>query len=94
VLQRRKDLLSFSYGPTFTFLVMLRIEILVSYACHFSVILFSVPLFFFLSFTCPIAYPHQDRTQVLRLGEEKYIFRGKMFVFIICFKTNFSGHNT
>ena len=35
----------------------------------------------------------QVRSQVLRFGWEKYIFRGDDFCFHYMFKTNFSGHN-
>ena len=37
---------------------------------------------------------HQARSQVVRFGGAKYIFRGgNIFVFIICFNKQCSGHN-
>jgi len=38
-------------------------------------------------------WQNQARSQVLRFGESKYIFRGKDFCFYHMFETNSSDHN-
>jgi len=51
-----------------------------------------VPTLLYVPFPRQPMYRAQTRSQVLRFGGAKYIFRGTKFLVLLYVKTNFSGH--